>query len=215
MKKGLFFITLACVCSFMFGCTSIGKFPHTTGTQVDLTKKNYKVVKANAIGSSSGFRLLGLIPFSSPRYTKAMSSLHKNSGMEVGKAQALVNVSQERSTTYLILFSVPKLKVKAGNIAIRKIIHPAYVVTPAYVQRICKLIVHHILAYCITKGGGSKKTNRNEKSFSSRKSFSIQLLLSAVYIGDVGIFLKFRLESFYANINSSGPRIAVHRCFQS
>ncbi len=95
------------------GCTSVGTFPHTTGTQVDLSKGNYRIVKANAIGESSGFSLLGFIPFKSPRYTAAMSNLYEKAGLEEGKAQALVNVTQERSTMYLVLFSIPKLTVRA------------------------------------------------------------------------------------------------------
>ena len=95
------------------GCTSIGSFPHTTGTNVDLSRSNYKIVKANVVGESKGFRLLGIIPFASPRYTAAMGEMYENAGLEEGKAQALVNVTQEHSTLYLILFSIPKLTVRA------------------------------------------------------------------------------------------------------
>jgi len=94
-------------------CTSVGTFPHSTGTSVDLSRDNYRVVTANAIGESSGFKLLGIIPFKSPRYTEAMSDLYLRSGLEEGRAQALANVSQERSTMYVILFSIPKLTVRA------------------------------------------------------------------------------------------------------
>lgn len=111
---------LLVVCLFAMvvsvGCASTGAFPHSTGTQVGLDKKNYRLVKANAIGQSSGFSLLGIIPIVPPTYTAAMSSLYETSGMETGAAQALVNVTQERSSLYLVLFSVPRLTVRADII---------------------------------------------------------------------------------------------------
>jgi hypothetical protein len=100
----------------VIGCSSSGIFPHATSTQVDLTKKNYQIVKANAIGESIGFKLLGIIPIVPPTYTNAMTDLYEKAGITEGKAQALVNVTQERSSLYLILFSIPKLTVRADII---------------------------------------------------------------------------------------------------
>ena len=98
------------------GCTSTGTFPQTSGRQVDLSRKNFRVVKANAIGSSSGFKLLGFIPFAAPTYSKAMSQLYQKAGLTEGKAQTLTNVTQERSSLYLLLFSIPKLTIRADII---------------------------------------------------------------------------------------------------
>ena len=98
------------------GCASTGTFPHASGTQVDLNRKNYRVVKANAVGTSMGFRLLGLISIVPPTYAAAMSDLYLSAGVREGSAQALVNVTQERSTVYLILFSLPRLSVRADII---------------------------------------------------------------------------------------------------
>ncbi len=99
-----------------FGCANRGVVPYATGTQVELTRKNYHVIKSNVIGESSGFSFLGIIPIMPPRYTNAMSDLYSSAGLSKGKAQALVNVVQERSTLYLILFSIPKLTVRADVI---------------------------------------------------------------------------------------------------
>ena len=74
------------------------------------------MVKSNATGASSGFRLLGLLPLSSPRYTSAMADLYTNASIREGRPYALTNVIQERSTSYLILFSVPTLTVRADVI---------------------------------------------------------------------------------------------------
>ena len=113
--KGQWRILVIGICgiALLSGCASVGTFPNTSGTSVDLTKKNYRVVKANVTGESTGFALLGLIPIVSPTYTDAMSNLSANGGIQEGKAQALVNVTQDRSTIYLILFSIPKLTVRA------------------------------------------------------------------------------------------------------
>ena len=106
-----------CLLVGIAGCTRSGAFPHSSGTQVDLTRNNYRVIKPNAIGTSSGFRLLGFIPLASPRYTAAMSDLYRKAGVsEGGTAQALANVTEEHSSLYLILFSIPKLTVRADVI---------------------------------------------------------------------------------------------------
>lgn len=111
---------LASVCLLVmflaFGCTSTGTFPQTSGTQVDLSRKNFRVVKANAVGSSSGFKLFCFIPFSAPSYTEAMSHLYRQAGVTEGAAQTLTNVTQERSSLYLLLFSIPKLTIRADII---------------------------------------------------------------------------------------------------
>ena len=98
------------------GCTSTGTYPATSGTQVDLSRKNFRLVKANAIGTSSGFELFGFIPFAAPRYTEALSNLYRQAGVTEGAAQTLTNVTQEKSSLYLILFSIPKLTVRADVI---------------------------------------------------------------------------------------------------
>ena len=98
------------------GCANRGVVPYGMGTHVELTRKNYRVVKANAIGESSGLYFLGIIPIVPPRRTDALSNLYSSAGLSEGKAQALVNVVQERSTIYLILFSIPKLTVRADVI---------------------------------------------------------------------------------------------------
>ena len=116
--KGQWRILIIGICgiALLSGCASMGAFPHATGTEVDLNKKNYRVVKANVTGESTGFALFGIIPFVSPTYPDAMSNLSANGGIQEGKAQALVNVTQDRSVIYLILFSIPKLTVRADII---------------------------------------------------------------------------------------------------
>ena len=98
------------------GCVNRGDFPRATGTQVELSRDNYRVVKSNVIGESTGFYFLGVIPILPPRRTAALTDLYSHTGLSAGKAEALINVAQERSTLYLILFSLPKLTVRADII---------------------------------------------------------------------------------------------------
>ena len=106
---------LALFLLFICGCASIGTFPHITGTQTDLSKNNYKVIKAGARGVDCGFYLLGLIPFKSPSFARAMGDLRNQVEME-GKATAFINMAKDYSSLYLIIFSVPKITVTADVI---------------------------------------------------------------------------------------------------
>ncbi len=115
MKQMLLYVAALSVL-LLNACSSRGSFPHNSGTTVDLSRKNYRIVKPNAIGTSSGFRLLGIIPLAAPSYTSAMSDLYKNARIREGSATALVNISEEESGLYLILFSIPKLTVRADII---------------------------------------------------------------------------------------------------
>ena len=96
------------------GCSSTGGNSGQTGTQVQLTQNNYKVISAGATGKSFGFKLLGILPIVSPNYADAKQDLYKSVGVPLtGKAVALANQTEDRSTLYLILFSVPRVTITA------------------------------------------------------------------------------------------------------
>ena len=103
---------------FLIGCASTGEFKgQATGAAAALTKKNYKVVKVGAKGESSGFSLLGFIPFFSPTMSEAKEGLYSSVGTSLeGKAIALVNQTEDRSSMYFILFSIPKITITADVI---------------------------------------------------------------------------------------------------
>ncbi|MHC4121065.1 MAG: DUF6567 family protein [Planctomycetota bacterium] len=117
-KRGKAALSIICLVLIVVssGCTSSGTFPHESSTRVDLSRGNYRVVKANAVGSSSGFKLLMFIPIVAPKYNKAMGRLQKKAGVAEGTSQAIVNVAQEKSSLYLLLFSIPKITVRADII---------------------------------------------------------------------------------------------------
>ena len=87
-----------------------------TTTTVNLSRKNFKIVKANAFGSSVGFSFLGIFSLNSPSYEEALTQLYRSAVVSVGKSQALVNVMHEQTSTYFILFALPKITVCADVI---------------------------------------------------------------------------------------------------
>jgi hypothetical protein len=114
MKKITFWIIVFSAFLFHIGC-STGTLPYGGATTTDLTRKNFRMIRASARGQDSGFYLLGFIPFSSPTYADAMRNLYEGVDVE-GKATTLAHVAQDRSTVYLILFSIPKITVTADII---------------------------------------------------------------------------------------------------
>jgi hypothetical protein len=82
-------------------------------TSVSLAECNYRIVKTNVVGTSRGFALLGLITIKPPDYTEAFAQLNQAGGISEGKALALVNVVQQSSVLYFILFSLPRVTLRA------------------------------------------------------------------------------------------------------
>jgi len=97
------------------GCstTRVTNNASSTQTQIDLNHANYKMIKAGAEGRSYGFRfLLGIIPITAPNTATARADLYDHLGESMtGKSVALINVTEDRSTTWLLLFSIPKLVI--------------------------------------------------------------------------------------------------------
>lgn len=102
---------------FVTGCSSVGHISGQTGTDVQLSQNNYKVITAGATGKSYGFKLLGILPIVSPNYADAKADLYKSVGVPLtGRAVALANQTEDRSSLYLILFSLPRVTITADVI---------------------------------------------------------------------------------------------------
>lgn len=112
MKKLLAFLLLVAV---ICGCTaSQGSMKQDNNTAVNLSKNNYTVVKAGAKGESTGFCLFGFICFISPNYAEAKTNLYSSSNEKLeGRSIALANQTQDHSSLYLVLFSIPKVTITA------------------------------------------------------------------------------------------------------
>jgi hypothetical protein len=70
-------------------------------------------VRTNVVGTSRGFALLGLITVKPPDATEAFARLYEAGGMSEGQALALINVIQQSSAPYFILFSLPEITFRA------------------------------------------------------------------------------------------------------
>jgi hypothetical protein len=119
MKRKILSIAVCLVfMALLTGCANVGEMKGGhTDTSVSLAGKNYKVVQAGVVGHSSGFRLLGVIPITSPNYASAKASLYKSIKEPItGRAVALANETEDRSSLYLILFSIPRVTITADVI---------------------------------------------------------------------------------------------------
>jgi hypothetical protein len=115
---------LLCVWCLVTGCAPVPPLPFTlpsgagqasvlTLTEVNLAQRNYRVVRANVAGTSRGFALLGLITVKPPDAIEAFARLYEAGGISEGKALALINVIQQSSAPYFILFSLPEITFRA------------------------------------------------------------------------------------------------------
>ena len=82
-------------------------------TTVKLEGGNFTVVKTNVVGCSRGFALFGFLTIVPARFTTAMGRLYAQAGMQEGRPQTLAHLTVERSSTYLLLFSIPRAEVRA------------------------------------------------------------------------------------------------------
>jgi hypothetical protein len=128
MKQVAIFVAVAALASLLSGCaaglatatasgssllTPNGAFLEVhSETKVALEKPNFVVVKANNVGQSKGFALLGLITIVPPSCNTALSRLYEQAGVQPGRAQTLANMLVERSSSYWILFSLPEITVR-------------------------------------------------------------------------------------------------------
>jgi hypothetical protein len=106
--------TLVLATGILAGCTATGRFDGVNDTQAVLARKNFRIVKANVEGTSTGFTLLGVISLTPPTRAAAVAHLWASSGLQpVGGAYALANLAVDESNGYFILFSTPAVTVRA------------------------------------------------------------------------------------------------------
>jgi hypothetical protein len=111
----------------MTGCAAIAALPMDlpsgpsgsgptsvlTRTEVQLTQRNYRVVQTNLRGTSWGFALLGILMLKPPDATEAFAKLLAGVENLEGHAVAVINVMQDSSAPYFLLFSLPKITFRA------------------------------------------------------------------------------------------------------
>ena len=84
-----------------------------TRTEVHLRQRNYRVVQTNLRGASRGFALLGLITLKPPDATEAFAKLLAGVENLEGQAVAVINVMQDSSAPFFLLFSLPTITFRA------------------------------------------------------------------------------------------------------
>ena len=114
MKNTSLLAAIAASTLLLAGCSSEGAYHASNTTQVNLTGNNYHVLKTGVTGKSYGFSLLGFIPIVSPMHSEAKANIYSalNEPLQ-GRSIALVNNTEDRSSLYLILFSIPSVTVTA------------------------------------------------------------------------------------------------------
>lgn len=105
MRKILFiFISGAVILGFS-GCgASLGLYPTVTETQVQLNRKNFKVIKSGIVGTAECWYVLNVFPLDDTElYKRAMNEIRKQADA-LGKPYAIVNITQDFSaSTYFVV----------------------------------------------------------------------------------------------------------------
>ena len=100
--------------SLLSSSTSGGQAPGIqTTTSVTLSSDNYRILKTNIMGTDWGITLLGIFPIISPDYTTAIEKLYIAGEVSEGKPQAVVNILQQNTAPFFILFSLPRITFTA------------------------------------------------------------------------------------------------------
>jgi hypothetical protein len=84
-----------------------------TRTDVQLTQRNYRVVQTNLRGASRGFALLGILLLKPPDAPEAFAKLLAGVENLEGHAVAVINVLQDNSAPFFLLFSLPTITFRA------------------------------------------------------------------------------------------------------
>jgi hypothetical protein len=108
---------LALAISLVACTTNVGQLLPDTGPDVVLREKNYKLVKAHAVGQSTGMSLFCVIPITSPTLAEAKQKLDESLGETLeGRALAFTNKSLDRSTMNAVLYSIETITLSADVI---------------------------------------------------------------------------------------------------
>ena len=130
MQKLLTLLALLGLAALASGCAAVSALPVASmvsspnasaleihnSTDVRLQAANFIVTKPNVVGQSKGFSLLGVLTIVPADFTKAMDRLYTQAEIQPGRSQTLANLNMERNSTYLILFSIPRISICADVI---------------------------------------------------------------------------------------------------
>lgn len=93
-------------------------------TSVRLEEGNFVTVRTNLVGSSKGFKLLGFITLRPATLSEAMDQLYGKAEAQPGRPQTLAHLIVEHSGIYVILFSIPRVTVRADLVEFQPVRQP-------------------------------------------------------------------------------------------
>lgn len=118
--KRIISLTAAAVAALLSSCTQTGIGPTSLsgdrgGTQaVSIDRSDCKLVLGRAVGTDTGFSLLGFIPLKSPSESIAVDKMYENArqrgAQPEGNSRTFVNTSIERTNQYYVLFGIPCIR---------------------------------------------------------------------------------------------------------
>ncbi|MEY2409375.1 MAG: hypothetical protein QOF48_2045 [Verrucomicrobiota bacterium] len=123
-------IFIPAVALFATGCAAVSTIPAASSvlpasaaaadfhsaTAIKLERGNFVTLRTNVTGQSRGFALLGIITITPAKFTRAMDMVYQKADIQTGRAQTFVNILTERSSTFCLLFSIPKVSIRADLI---------------------------------------------------------------------------------------------------
>ena len=124
MLRGLILLAL---CSLLSGCAAIAPASSVLSalpggspvplvheqTTVSLAQDNFVLVKTNVVGLSKGFSLLGFITIYPATLAKALDRMYGAAQLHIGEPQTVGQLLVQNSSSYWILFGIPKVEVHA------------------------------------------------------------------------------------------------------
>jgi hypothetical protein len=130
MWRTLFLLSaslLAGGCAAVAPLGSLISVPRGTGspvqaydqTSVNLADDDFVLVKTNAYGRSRGFSLLGIITIVPASMTTAYNRMYASAEMAEGKPQTTAHLLIQQTSSYYILFGIPKVEVRADIVQFR------------------------------------------------------------------------------------------------
>jgi hypothetical protein len=129
MRK-LFTLAVALLAVLAGGCAAVSVLPIAalmgspnaaaleihSQTDIRLEAADFIVTKPNVVGESEGFSLLGILTIVPPKFTEAMNRLFIHAEMQPGRPQTLANLIMEKNSSYFILYSLPRISIRADVI---------------------------------------------------------------------------------------------------
>ena len=85
-------------------------------TDIRLEAPDFTMIQPNVVGESEGFSLLGILTIVPPKFTEAMNRLMTQAKMQPGRPQTLANLVMEKNSSYFILYSLPRISIRADVI---------------------------------------------------------------------------------------------------